>query len=76
MLGVVRIYSKQVEYLANDANGALIKLRQVCARHFIQHRNGGFLSHEVQHDTSGMQPLAAVPCRVGPTKRRQTGEFS
>lgn len=28
MLGIVRIYYKQVEYLAHDANGALSKLRQ------------------------------------------------
>lgn len=29
MLGVVRIYYKQVEYLEHDAQGALVKLRQV-----------------------------------------------
>lgn len=32
MLGVVRIYYKQVEYLEHDAQGALSKLRQVCLR--------------------------------------------
>lgn len=40
MLGIVRIYYKQVEYLAHDANGALSKLRQVRA---LPKRSGSVL---------------------------------
>jgi N terminus of Rad21 / Rec8 like protein len=35
MLGVVRIYYKQVEYLEHDAQGALVKLRQVGLEMFL-----------------------------------------
>ena len=35
LLGVARIYSKQVDYLLTECNDVLIKIKMVC--HFLSH---------------------------------------
>jgi N terminus of Rad21 / Rec8 like protein len=58
MLGVVRIYYKQVEYLEHDAQGALVKLRQVGLS--VQN----FCPPYPQHSPQSAGPTSSTPCTV------------